>query len=154
MALKKSDLLLLLTEMQDQGIEVTSQIRQLVNSTSIPIDVLKFINERRLLEITRFYEHMRKNYNAKKSDLYINIVKEVRDPQEVLTTLSALLTQILLWSRKLDDKQLFLEHSRAREISGVLTNYFKTYDLTQAMQLLKLIKADLVALEHVTGHRT
>ena len=154
MALKKSDLLLLLTEMQDQGIEVTSQIRQLVNSTSIPIDVLKFINERRLLEITRFYEHMRKNYNAKKSDLYINIVREVRDPQEVLTTLSALLTQILLWSRKLDDKQLFLEHSRAREISGVLTNYFKTYDLTQAMQLLKLIKADLVALEHVTGHRT
>lgn len=154
MALKKSDLLLLLTEMQDQGIEVTSQIRRLVNSTSIPIDVLKFINERRLLEITRFYEHMRKNYNAKKSDLYINIVKEVRDPQEVLTTLSALLTQILLWSRKLDDKQLFLEHSRAREISGVLTNYFKTYDLTQAMQLLKLIKADLVALEHVTGHRT
>jgi hypothetical protein len=154
MALKKSDLLLLLTEMQDQGIEVTSQIRQLVNSTSIPIDILKFINERRLLEITRFYEHMRKNYNAKKSDLYINIVKEVRDPQEVLTTLSALLTQILLWSRKLDDKQLFLEHSRAREISGVLTNYFKTYDLTQAMQLLKLIKADLVALEHVTGHRT
>lgn len=96
MALKKSDLLLLLTEMQDQGIEVTSQIRRLVNSTSIPIDVLKFINERRLLEITRFYEHMRKNYNAKKSDLYINIVKEVRDPQEVLTTLSALLTQILL----------------------------------------------------------
>lgn len=154
MALKKSDLVLLLTEMQDRGENVDQQMRLLIGSSgTLPIEVLKYINDHRLLEITHFYEHLRKNYNARKSDLYINIVREVEEPQKVLTTLSALLTQILLWSKKLEDKQLFLEHSRAHEVALVLANYFRSYDITQALHLMRLIKADLVALEYVTGHR-
>ena len=96
MALKKNDLLLLLTEMQDKGIDTKAQVKTLISSPSVPIEVLKFINDQRPLDIIEFYEHLRKNYNNKKSNLYINIVKEIEEPQEVLTTLSALLTQVIL----------------------------------------------------------
>lgn len=150
MALKKTDLLLLLTELQDNNIDVSSQINLLMKSPNIPLEVIKFINENREMEITKFYEHIRRSYNEKKSKLYINIVKEIDDPQEVLTTLSSLLNQILLWSKKVDNKQLFLDNSRAREITLVLNNYFKTYDITQAITLIKLIKSDIKCLESVT----
>ena len=149
MALNKNDLLLLLTEMQEKGMDVKPQINTLVHSSTLPIEVLKFINKQKPLEIVNFYEHMRYNHNHKKSNLYGNIVKEIDEPQEVLSTLSALLTQIILWSKNVDDKTTFLNHSRASEISAVLLNYFKTYDITQALTLLKLVKADIKCLESI-----
>ena len=135
--------------MQEQGLEVSDKLKQLVTSTSIPMQVLKFINDNRQLDLLGFYEKLRVNYNKKRSNLYINIVKEIEEPQEVLITLSAMLTQILLYSRQLDNKQLFLKHSRADDITKVLQNYFKTYDITNALRLMKLIKADLKALESI-----
>ena len=97
---------------------------------------------------------MEKSYNKKHSKIYINIVKEIDNPNDVLTTLSSLLTQILLYSNRLeDDRILFLNHSRANEITEVLNNYFETYDITKAIRLLKLIKADLMAFEYINGKR-
>ena len=96
-----------------------------------------------------FYEKTRKNYNDKKSDLYINIVKEIDDPQEVLTTLAALQLQVILYSKKVDNKKLFLDNMRALEITYVMNNYFKTYDITQAIKLLSMYKADIKALESI-----
>lgn len=145
--IKKTDCLLLLTEMQEKGINVSKQITQLMTSQDISLDILKFINDSRQLDLLSFYERMRINYNKKRSNLYINIVKEIEEPQEVLTTLSAMLTQILLFSRVIENKQLFLKHSRAEEITKVLDNYFKTYDITNGLRLMKLIKADVKALE-------
>lgn len=150
MALKKTDLLLLLTELQDSGVDVNSQISTLMKSPTIPLEVVKFINDNREMEITRFYEHIRRSYNDKKSKLYINIVKEIDDPQEVLTTLSSLLNQILLWNKRVENKQLFLDNSRAKEITLVLNNYFRNYDITQALTLIKLIKSDIKCLESTT----
>lgn len=150
MALKKTDLLLLLTELQDSGTDVNNQINLLMKSPTVPLEVIKFINDNREMEITRFYEHIRKSYNDKKSKLYINIVKEIDDPQEVLTTLSSLLNQILLWNKRVENKQLFLDNSRAKEITLVLNNYFRNYDITQALTLIRLIKSDIKCLESVT----
>lgn len=150
MALKKTDLLLLLTELQDSGIDVSVQIRSLMKSPTIPLDVIKFINDNRELEITKFYEHIRKTYNEKKSKLYINIMREVEEPQEALTTLSAMLNQIMLWNKNVENKQLFLDNSRAKEITLVLNNYLKTYDITQALTLIRLIKSDIKCLESAT----
>ena len=61
--------------------------------------------------------------------------------------------QILLYSKHVDNKKLFLESSRAEEITLVLNNYFKTYDITNALKLLRIYKADLVALEFIAGRR-
>lgn len=150
MALRKTDLLLLLTELQDEGVQVSDQIKLLMRSNNIPSEVITFINNHRELEITKFYEHIRRTYNDKKSKLYINIMKEIDDPQEILTTLSSLLNQILLWNRRVDNKRLFLDNARAKEITLVLNNYFKTYDITQAQTLITLIKSDIKCLENAT----
>lgn len=150
-----NDCILLLSDLEDKGIsEAGDLITKIAGKSNVDLSVLKFINDNRPLEVIEFYEHIRKNYNKKKSSVYINIVKEIEQPFEVLTTLSSLLTQILLYSKKLEENRtLFLKHSRAEEISKILTYYFKTYDITKAIDLLKLIKADLLALETVSGRR-
>lgn len=145
----RNDCYLLLAELSDRGVDTSLCAKELMSSTSTPIGVIKFINDNRELELTKFYEKLRHSYNNKKSKLYINIVKEIENPQEVLTTLSALLTQILLFAKDADDRQMFLRHSRADEITKVLSGYFMSYDLTNCNKLIKLIKADLKALESI-----
>lgn len=148
----KNDCLLLLSELEDNGVnkeELEQVTHKLILSKDVNLEVLDFINKHRQLEVAAFYEQLRHNYNQKKSKLYKNIVKEIDDTQEVLTTLSALLTQILLYSKKCENSQLFLKHSRAKEITLVLTKYFEDYDISVCLQLLRLIKADLKCLEEI-----
>lgn len=145
----KNDCIILLADLKAKGIETDSQLKELMSSTQLPLSVIKYINDNRQLDLAAFYEEMRKSYNQKKSKLYINIVKEIEDTSEVLTTLSAMLTQILRYSKKVDDRPMFLRHSRANDITKVLTNYFTNYDITLAQKLLRLIKADIKALESI-----
>lgn len=148
--ISKNDCILLLTELSDDGVDTSQMMKELIRAKEPPIDVIKFINSNRQLDLTRFYRKIRKSYNQKHSNLYINIVKEIDNVNEVLTTLSALETQILLFARDVDDRQMFLRHARASEISKVLTNYFQTYDLTNCLRLMQIIKADIKALESVS----
>ena len=75
--ISKNDLLLLLTELEDKGLDVSAMTQKLFSTSSIPLDVVKFINDNRQLDLTAFYENLRRNYNKKKSKLYISIVKEI-----------------------------------------------------------------------------
>lgn len=146
----KNDCLLLLSEINSRGTDTKRQIAKLFSSENIDLDVLKFINSHRPLEVSEFYERLRINYNNKKSKLYKEIVQvDEKEPKDIVVTLSSLLTQILLTSNKVDDKQMFLKHSRAEEISKVLTNYFLTYDTKLCYQMLLLVRADLKALESI-----
>lgn len=145
----KNDCYLLLAEIKENGVDTNQVMKRLISMSSPDIEVIKFINDNRELDLTRFYEKLRYSYNHKKSNLYKNIVKEIDEPQDVLTTLSAMLTQIILFSRNVEDKEMFLKHSRAYEISLVLNNYFKDYNLTNCLKLLRIIKIDLKALESI-----
>ena len=146
----KNDCILLLSDIDNKGINTKEMCNKLIAHPGIDMEVLKFINEHRELELNNFYNTIRKNYNNKKSKLYKEIVQiDEKEPKDIVITLSSLLTQILLFSNKLENKQLFLKHSRAEEISKVLSNYFKTFDTTICIQLLKLIRADLKALESI-----
>lgn len=145
----RNDCLVLLADLQSRGLDTKDAIDTLMRTNQLPMSVIKFINDNRQLDLADFYNNIRKNYNHKKSQLYGNIVKEIEDPQEVLTTLSALLTQVLLYSRKLENKQMFLRHSRASDISKVLTIYFNNYNITNCINLLRIIKADIKALESI-----
>ena len=147
--LTKNDCILLLTELQDKGINVDEQLNSLFKSSSIPLEVLKFINDNKQLDVVNFYELLRKNSNHKKSPLYKNIVKEIDDPQRVLTTLAALQLQILLYGEKIEDKINFYKFVRADELSKVLNNYFINYDITNCLNLLKFYKADIKSLESI-----
>ena len=147
--ISKNDCLLLLADIKNKGIDTTEPLKELLNSNTLPLSVIKFINENRQLDLAAFYEKIRKNYNKKKSSLYINIVKEIEEPNEVLVTLSAMLTQILLFSKNVENKQMFLKHARANDISKILTLYFTNYDLTNGLKLMMIIKADIKALESI-----
>lgn len=147
----KTDIVLLLTELEKEGVEVKDDIYKVVNSPSIPLEVLKKINDSKCLDIINFYTKIRHSYNKKKSKLYVNIMKSdeniLEDPRTILTTLSGLLNQILQF--KADNQTLFYKHARADEISRVLSHYFKTYDLQPAIELLKITKADIKVLNMI-----
>lgn len=147
----KNDILLLLSDLENKGIKVEKSIYSDLLKNGVTLDVLKFINDNRQLDLYKFYEKIRKSYNQKHSNLYINIVKEIEDVNKVLVTLSALQTQILLFSEKdVDDREMFLRHARIAEISKVLFNYYQTYDLKPCIKLLKLFKADIKCLQETT----
>lgn len=149
MAISKKDCLMLLSELQDEGIDCNMIVRDLA-SNGITTEILKFINDNRPLEVTKFYDKIRRSYNHKKSKLYINIVKnEFKDPKDILTTLASLNLQILLFTKQLNDSTIFLKHCRFEEINMCLYNYAKTYDLIPCQKLLGLIKADLKVLESI-----
>ena len=147
--LKKTDVLMLLTELQDNGKDVSKYINNLYKTSSIPLDIIKFINDQRQLDVAQFYERLRSNYNHKKSDLYINIVKEIDDLDEILTTLGAYNLQVLLFGRKVVNKELFYEASRVEEVTRVLNNYYRNYDIDKCRVVLSLIKADIKLFEEI-----
>lgn len=147
----KNDCLLLLAELQDKGINTKPYVMKTITNNQVDLDVLHFINKNRPLELTQFYDFLRKRYNEKKSKLYKEIVQiDVKEPKDMIITLSSLLTQILLYSNKVENKQLFLKHSRADEISKVLLRYFENFDLQLSVQMLNLLKADLKACELIS----
>lgn len=153
--ISKNDVLLLLTELEDRGVDCKEYINILYTPTAPIIDILKFINKNRSLDLVNFYEKIRKSYNHKSSKLYKNIVScdesaEI-DPNATLTTLSALLNQIMQF--KVDDKPMFMKHRRADEILKVLMIYVDTFDIRPAYKLLTLVKADLIVSEYVNGRR-
>lgn len=150
----KNDCLTILVSLEDRGVSIDKYMKKLLTAKEIPIDVLKFILENRGIEVANFYEMLRKKHNQKKSPLYHNIVRDITDPEEVITTLACLLVQINLYSKKLQsNKELFQREVRAEEISRVLNNYYATGALDSCLALIKLLKADLVVLEHISGRR-
>ena len=149
----KNDCMSILIKLEDRGINIDNYMRKLVVSKEIPLEVLKFISHHRGIEVANFYEMLRKKHNQKKSPLYLNIVKEVTDLDDVITTLVCLLTQITLYGNKLDSKDSFIKEVRAEEITRVLNEYFKTGVYDSCLALLKIIKSDLLVLEYINGRR-
>lgn len=80
-------------------------------------------------------------------------MREIDDVNDVLTTLASMNLQILLYSKNVQDKNMFLKQSRAEEIAKVLTLYYRDFDLTNCVKLLRLIKADIIAFETISGRR-
>lgn len=150
----KDDCMTILVKLGDEGISVNSVIRKLLIAKEVPLDVLKFIAENRGMEVINFYEMLRKRYNQKKSPIYKNILDDLNNDKEIITTLSCLLTQVLLYGEKLSNPSLFYKEVRAEEITKVLNNYFKDENTEICKALLRLIKTDLLVLEYINGRRT
>jgi hypothetical protein len=150
----KNDCLTVLVALEDKGLDINQPMKKLITSKEVPLEVLKFILDNRGIEVANFYEMLRKKHNDKKSPLYHNIVKDLTDPEEVITTLACLLVQITLYSKKLTtNKEIFKREVRAEEITRVLNNYYATGTLDNCLALLRLLKADLLVLEHISGRR-
>ena len=70
----KTECLGLLFELKDLGVECSSQIQHLLSLPEPDINTIKFINDNKELNVRKFYEKLRKSYNKKKSNLYINYI--------------------------------------------------------------------------------
>ena len=152
--INKSDLMTVLVALEDRGLDINQPMKKLITAKEVPLDVLKFILDNRGIEVANFYEMLRKKHNDKKSPLYHNIVKDITDPEEVITTLACLLVQVNLYSKKLPaNKEIFQREVRAEEITRVLNNYYATGALDSCLAIMKLIKSDLLVLEHIAGRR-
>lgn len=150
----KNDCLSCLVKLEDSGVQEARQyIKKLVVSREPSIEVLRFISQHRGIEVSNFYEMLRKNHNQKKSPLYTNIVRDIEDLSEVIITLASLQTQILLYGKRLANSANFYKEARAEEISRVLNTYFKTGEADGCLAMLKLVKSDLLVLEYIAGRR-
>jgi hypothetical protein len=150
----KNDCLSILVKLEDAGVaNIDTYMRKLLVSREIPLEVLKFISDNRGLEISKFYEIIRQSHNKKKSPLYTNIVREQSEVKDIVLTLSCLLTQILLYGKKLEQPELFFKEARAEEITRVLNDYFKTGVIEGCSNLLRVVRSDLLVLEYVAGRR-
>ena len=89
--ISKNDLILLLTDLQEKEIDVSKELNTTIKN-GVQISTIGFINAHRQLDLHKFYEKIRKSYNEKHSNLYINILREIYDINKVLTTLSTLET--------------------------------------------------------------
>ena len=148
MAITKTDCLILLKGLQNKGIDTKDAMVKVVKAADPPFEVIKFINDNRPFEVSNFYDRLKKNNNLRKSTLYKNIVRSDEDePKNVLTTLSSLNLQILLFAEKCENPTMFLQNARFDEINAVLYNYSKTFDIIPCIELLKAVKADLKAFE-------
>jgi hypothetical protein len=150
----KNDCWTILVALEYKGVNIDKPMRKLVTTKDIPMEVLKFILDNRGIEVANFYEMLRKKHNQKKSPLYHNIVKDIEDTDDVITTLACLLVQINLYGKKLPyNREIFQREVRAEEITRVLNHYYSTGEFDQCLALIKLLKADLLVLEHISGRR-
>ena len=150
--IQTSDVLILLSELGRDGINVDEQMSSVLAGANI-VDTLKFIKDHKDIDAINFYNKIRKSYNDNKSKLYINILKEIDDPKEVLSTLSALELQIILSGKKINNPVMFYKVMRLEEILECLLNYSKTYDILPCIDLIKKYKADILMWETVEGRR-
>lgn len=148
----KTECLSLLFDLKDNGVDCTQQIKQLISMSEPTIEIIKFINDNKELNVRKFYEKLRKSYNKGHSKLYKNIVSNndvQRDSKEILCTLASLQLQILLFNKTIDDTD-FLQNARFDEISKVLINYYNTKDIIPCIRLINLVKSDLKVLEEIS----
>lgn len=149
--ISKNDCLILLTELNDLGVDASQEIKKLIALSEPSLEILDFINKNRQLDLTSFYEKIRKSYNNKRSILYKNIMKDLdeNNVNDILTTLNSYALQVCLFSRDIENKQMFFRFSRLSEVYKCLYHYSQTYDLIPCIKLLRLIKCDIKTLETV-----
>lgn len=148
--LKNEEIILLLSSLTSLGVsqeEINKQIKKLYTSSLKKNEVIKFINDNKPLDIKNFYNKLRKSYNEKHSKLYVNIVKEIDNPEEVLTTLSSYILQVNLYTKNVDNTILFLQSSRVQEACNLLSNYYLDYNIQPLVNFIKSIKLDLKLFE-------
>jgi len=149
----KNDCMSILVSLEDKGININQQIHKLLISKDIPVDVLQFIAANRGFEAIDFYEMLRKKHNKNKSPLYTNLLKGQEDPEELAITLACLLTQVVLYSKKLENSTNFLNEIRFKDLARAMCSYSETDSAEEIIKVLTAIKTDLVVLEYLAGKR-
>lgn len=110
------------------------------------IEVIRKVNELRLLDVTNFYKKLRKSYNQKRSKLYKDLVREIDDPNKAAIILTIYLQNAMLYKSEVNGEELFRKSARVPEVLQVLINFFN-YDIIKTVDMLKTIRNDIKCLE-------
>ena len=151
--INKEDCLSILVKLEDTGLNIDAQMRDLILAKEPPLSVLKFIADNHGIESCDFYEKLRKSHNEKKSPLYKNIMDEAIENTELPIVLASLLTQLAVYSRNISNKEQFFKETRAKELAEALTAFYDSFDTAKGLLVLKLIKTDILVLEYIKGRR-
>lgn len=151
----KEDCLSILVRLSDEGINTDKELAITAASKEVPFEILKFIYNKRGTYLSDFCGMLRRKHNQGKSPLYINIMKEITDKKDVITTVTALLMQITLFGTKLtdDQRETFYKEARVNLILSVLADYYNYDNYDKCIALLKVFKADMLVAEAVSGRR-
>lgn len=146
--LGRQDCYKLLIDIKNKGINVDKYFLMLSQSVEIPVEVIKFINENRELDITRFYEDLREKHNKRKSKMYYDLMREL-EPEESIITLSSLITRAFIFGKTLStrDRIQFYENIDIPSITSAINEYTKTSDIGKCLEILSKIKNDIKVLE-------
>lgn len=151
--LTKNDCMSILVDLENTGLHINDQMRALLSSKEIPLEVLKFIVSNKGVEASNFYEFLRRKHNEKKSKLYTNLLRDLDDEFDIITTLSSLVTQIFLHGSKIENYSKFYREIRLEEILRVLHEYSETEQVESCKKVLSLIKSDLMVFEYLNDRR-
>lgn len=151
----KEDCLSILVRLSDEGINTDKELAITAASKEVPFEILKFIYNKQGTYLSDFCGMLRRKHNQGKSSLYINIMKEITDKKDVITTVTALLMQITLFGTKLtdDQRETFYKEARVNLILSVLADYYNYDNYDKCIALLKVFKADMLVAEAVSGRR-
>lgn len=144
----KQDVILLLTQLREEGVDVTNHITATIKS-GVSLETLKFINDHRQMDLSAFFEKIRHSYNSNKSKLYRQLMSDYteEDTYEAICALNSLALQICVYAKHVKDKELFFKFCRLPEIYKCLYEYAHTYNIINSLKLLHLIKCDIKVLE-------
>jgi len=147
--LKKTDILLLLTDLSEKkgDAKAANYILDLYKQKDIPKEIIKYLKDNIDLDVINFYEHLRNSHNQKRSSLYKNIVKEVTVTEEVLITLCSYILQVNIFARKVEDKERFFSNCLIQDTTDILSNYYKTYNIEACIDMLVRIRANIKLFE-------
>lgn len=148
--LSKQECYKILLDMRADGVNVNKPISQLASASTVPPEVIKFINENRNLAITEFYRVLRKKSNSTKNKLYKEIVTEVQQPMDKVKALSSFITQGVIAGEKLElkERENFFKALRLKECAKALMNYFENSDIQPLLEMVLLIKNDIKIFEN------
>ena len=80
-------------------------------------------------------------------------MKEIDEPDELLITLSSLITKIFIFSKQLNalEKINFYKNVKLEQLESAIMLYSRTGDVTGCINLLSRIKNDIKILESSKG---
>lgn len=137
------DLLYLLSRAHTQTADALLNSLMTTRSYTTKAAAIRYLASIQSLDIANFFEHLRSSCNKGKSRLYINLMKEENNPDDLIITLSSYILQANIYLKKSVNKRLFTEEAQLAEATEALNSYYKTRDLQLILNEVSKIKANI-----------
>lgn len=139
----------LLYEQKSMGCDCDNLIKELALSVNVPKNVIQFLNDKRKIDVTLFFESLRERNKRRTNKLYSTLLKEEDNIPELSKALSSYITQCFIFTEAMDEvkKHEILEQLRVKEVVNALNSYLTNKDIKPILNVCKSISSDIKMLE-------